>query len=119
MSVIFAGRVDDLHPVFLQKCAKRVDVFAASHLERVMMKANIALAILAFPTFGIGGGNPKQRLSVAPSGHIVVFVLEREAEKGQQLVIESLRPPEIADAENEMINTDNARHEVTFRSCLA
>jgi hypothetical protein len=54
-----------------------------------VVKADIALAIFVFATLGIGRGNPEQRLAVAPPGHIVVFVLELEAEKGQQLVIES------------------------------
>src|SRR5215471_10338723 len=88
-SVIFTGRIDDIHAILFEKCAKRIDVFAACHFESVVMKADIALAIFVFPTFGIGGGNPEQRLTVAPSGHIVVFVLELEAEKGQELGIES------------------------------
>jgi hypothetical protein len=89
MSVIFAGRIDDIHAVFFEKCAKRVDVFTACHFEGVVMKTDIALSIFVFPTLGIGGGDPEQRLAVAPPGHIAVFVLELEPKKSQQLVIKS------------------------------
>jgi len=46
-------------------------------------------------------------------------VLELEAEKSQELVVERFLPREIADAENQMVNTDNARHDVSSRSSLA
>jgi hypothetical protein len=46
-------------------------------------------------------------------------MLEPKTEKGQQLVIESLRPREIADAEDEMVNSDDTRHDVSSRNALA
>jgi hypothetical protein len=64
---------------------------------------------------GVGSGNPKQRLAVAPTGHIVKFVFEFEPKKGQQLLVKRLRACEITDAENQMIDTDDARHELSFR----
>jgi hypothetical protein len=77
------------------------------------MKTNIALAIFVLPAFGIGGRDPEQGLAVAPSRHIVVFVLELEPEKGQELVVKSFRAREIADAEDQVVNTDDARHEIS------
>jgi hypothetical protein len=57
--------------------------------------------------FGIGGGNPEQRLAVAPAGHILVFMFERKAEEAQKLSVERLRAREIAHTENQMIDTDD------------
>ena len=48
-----------------------------------------------------------------PASHVGVIVLELEAEKTEQLAVESLRAREIADTENEMVDTDDARHETS------
>jgi hypothetical protein len=74
-----------------------------------VMKADIAFAMFVLSAFGIGGGNPEQRLAVAPPGHILVFMFELEAEEAQKLLVKCLRAREIAYAENQMIDADNAR----------
>src|ERR1700733_7255974 len=76
-----------------------------------MVKADVALAVLVLFTLRVGGGDPEQGLAVAPAGHVVVLMLELESEKAQHLVVKLLRAGEIADAENEMIDANNARHE--------
>jgi hypothetical protein len=42
-------------------------------------------------------------------------VFEFEAEECQQLLVKRFRAREITDAENQMIDTDDARHELSFR----
>src|SRR3984893_9023019 len=81
VAVIFARRIDHRHAVLFQKSAEIVHRLAAGKLERVVMKADIAFAIFVFPALRIGGGNPEQRLAVAPAGHVAVFVFQFEAEK--------------------------------------
>jgi hypothetical protein len=66
-------------------------------------------------TLGVGSSDPKQRLAVAPTGHVLIFVFEFEADKGQKLLVKRLRTCEITDAENQMIDTDDAGHELSFR----
>src|SRR5262249_54930708 len=112
-AVILARRIDDIDVVALEKSAKGVDILAACHFEGVVMKADIAFAVFAFPAFGVGGGDPEQGLTVAPSGHVAIFVLELEAEKREELVVERLRAREVADAQNEMVNAGDLGHEVS------
>src|ERR1700722_504004 len=75
-----------------------------------MVEADVAFAIRPLAALRVGGGDPEQRLAVAPAGHVLVVVLTLEAEKAEQLVIEFLRAREIADAQHEMIDADDARH---------
>jgi hypothetical protein len=49
-------------------------------------------------------------LPLLQPGHVLVVVLTLEAEKAEQLVVEFLRAGEIADAQYEMIDADDARH---------
>ena len=75
-----------------------------------MMEADIAFAIFALSPLRVGGGDPEQGLAVAPARHVRVIVFALEAEEDKQLVVEVLRAGEIADAQHEMIDTDDARH---------
>src|SRR5580704_828244 len=111
-AVILAGRIDHVHSVLFKKLAEIVDGFSAGELEGVVMESDIAFAILVLPALRIGGGDPEQGLAVAPAGHIAVFVLQFEAEKSQQLAVKFLGTSEVADAEHEMVYTDDARHEL-------
>ena len=79
-------------------------------LERIVMKADIAFAVFALLAFGVGGGDPEQRLAVAPAGHVGVVVFELEAEKVEQLAVKFLRAREIADAQNQMVDADDCGH---------
>src|SRR3954469_20237565 len=45
--VILAGRINDRHAVLVDERAERVDVLTAGKLKRIMMKADVALAVLA------------------------------------------------------------------------
>jgi hypothetical protein len=74
------------------------------------MEANVALAVLPLSTFRIGGGDPEQRLAVAPACHVGVVVFEFESEKAQQLPVKLLRAREIADAQNQMVDADDGGH---------
>src|SRR5438067_7739769 len=76
-----------------------------------MMEADIALAVLVPPALRIGGGDPEPRLAVPPAGHVRIFVFQLEAEEAEQLVVERLRAREIADAEHQMIDADDAGHD--------
>src|SRR5262249_33783499 len=98
------------HAVELEKGAERVDVVAARQLEGIVMEADVALAVLALPALRIGLRDPEQSLAVAPARHVGIVVLELEAEEAEQLAIEFLRAREIADAEPEVIDADDARH---------
>jgi hypothetical protein len=62
-------------------------------------------------TFRIGGGDPEQRLAVGPAHHAaLIFSLDIEAEKRHQRRIEGLRFFEVADADHQVIDPDNAHH---------
>src|SRR5215831_8196889 len=111
--VIFAGRIDHIHAVLFEKRAERVHVVAARDFEGVVVKADVALAVLAPSPLRVGGGDPEQRLAVAPAGHVGILVLELEAEKAEQLTVEFLRAREIADAEHQVIDADDAGHDVS------
>ena len=50
--------------------------------------------------------------AVPPAGHVRIFVFQLEAEKAEQLVVERLRAREIADAEHQMIDADDAGHDI-------
>ena len=116
--VILAGRIDHGHAVLDQERAERVHILAARKLERIMVKADVALAVLVLLALGVGGGDPEQRLAVAPARHVRILVLELEAEKAEHLAVEVLRAREVADAEHEVIDADDAGHGVllSFRS---
>ena len=76
-----------------------------------MMETDVALAIWPLLALGVGGGNPEQGLAVTPARHVGIVVFELEAEKAEQLVVEILGAGEIADAQDEMINADDARQQ--------
>src|SRR5262249_16854448 len=99
--------------VLFEEGAERVHVVAARKLEGVVVKADVALAVLALSPLRVGGGDPEQRLAVAPAGHVGVVVFELEAEKAEQLAVEFLRAREVADAEHQVIDADDARHDVS------
>src|SRR5712691_8312163 len=99
-AVILAGRIDHIHAALFEERAKLVHVGAARELERIMVEADVALAILALLALRVGRGDPEQRLAVAPAGHVRVLVFELEAEKPEQLAVERLRALEVADAED-------------------
>ena len=75
-----------------------------------MVKADVALAVLVRLALCVGGGDPEQGLAVAPARHVGILVLELEAEKAEQLAVERLRAREVADAEHEVIDADDAGH---------
>src|SRR5262245_62039886 len=108
--VVLAGRVDHGHAALGEEGAEIVHVPAARKLEGVVVEADVALAVLVLLAFRIGGGDPEQRLAVAPARHVGIFVLELEAEETKQLVVEFLRAGEIADAEHQVIDADDAGH---------
>ena len=86
--------------MLLQKRAKRVHRLAAVELERIMMKADVALAVSALAARAVGAvglRDPEQRLAVAPAGHVRILVLELETEEAQHLGVERLRAREVAD----------------------
>src|SRR5262249_40854462 len=76
----------------------------------IVVEADVALAVLALAALRVGGGDPEQRLAVAPAGHVGVLVFELEAEKAEQLAVELLRAREVANAEHQVIDADDAGH---------
>src|SRR5262249_48728751 len=86
---------------------------AARKLEGVVVEADVALAILALSPLRVGGGDPEQRLAVAPAGHVGGLVFELETEKAEQLAVEILRAGKIADAEHQVIGGDEPGHDVS------
>src|SRR5262249_59958589 len=49
-------------------------------------------------------------IGVAQAGHVGVVVFELETEKAEQLAVELLRAREVADAEHQVIDADDAGH---------
>jgi hypothetical protein len=75
------------------------------------MKADIALAVFVVPAFGIGGGDPEQRVAVGPAHHAaLIFGLDAETEELHQRGIEFLRFLEVPDTDHQMVDADNAHH---------
>src|ERR1700758_4066504 len=74
------------------------------------MKADVAFAIFMLSPLRIGGGDPEQRLAVAPAGHVGVLVFELEAEKAEQLGLDLLGAGEVADADHQVIDAADAGH---------
>src|SRR5262245_3078383 len=74
------------------------------------MEADVALAVLALSSLRVGGGDPEQRLAVAPARHVGILVFQLEAEEAEQLAVERLRALEVADAEHQVIDADDAGH---------
>src|SRR5262249_50680236 len=95
-----------------------VHIPAARPLEGVVVEADVALAGRVLLTLRIRLGDPEQRLALAPANHPPIAVLALEAEKRQQLAVERLRAREVADAQNQMIDADDAGHgSVTPLAC--
>jgi nucleotide-binding universal stress UspA family protein len=109
-AIVFAGWIEHRHAVFLQKCAKRVDIIAAGEFKRIMVKPDIAFAVFSLSALCVGGCDPEQRLAVTPAGHVGIIVLAPEAKKAKQLVVEVARARDVTDAQHQMINADDARH---------
>src|SRR5262249_48788971 len=103
-------RIDRGHAVRFEEGAEWIPVVAARDFEGVVVKADVALAVLVLSPLRVGGSDPEQRLAVAPAGHVGVVVFELEAEKAEQLAVELLRAREVANAEHQVIDADDARH---------
>src|SRR5207248_10227615 len=88
----------------------RVHRVAAGKLERIVMKADVALAVLVPAAFAVGLRDPEQRLAVAPAGKAAAVVLQPEAEEAEHPGVVVLRAREIADAQHQMIDADDAGH---------
>ncbi len=72
--------------------AEFIHVPAARKLERIVMEADIAFAVLVFLALRVGGGDPQSGLAVAPAHHVPpVFVHWLEAEESEELGIKLLR----------------------------
>src|SRR5262245_48954227 len=117
-AVIFAGRIDHVHFILGEEIAERVHVVAARQLEGIVVKADVALAVFTLLSLRVGGGDPEQGFAVAPAGHAAVLVFELEAEKAEELAVELLRAREVADAEHQVIDADDAGH-VTARAAAS
>ena len=108
--VIFAGRIDNFGALLLEKGLQSVHVLTAPETEGVMVEADIALAVWVLPALRIGGGDPEQGLAVRPAHHALVLSLDVEAQEPHQRGVEGFRRLEVADAENEMIDTEDLHH---------
>src|SRR4051812_47966231 len=75
------------------------------------MKADVADAVLALLAFGVGLADPEQRLAVRPAGGVAELVLALQAEEAEHLVVEIARAPVVADAYDQMVDADDARHD--------
>jgi len=110
--VVLAGGIDDGRAPLFEIGLQRIDIGAAPQAEGIVMEADIALAVFALLAFGIGSGDPEQRLAVGPAHHAaLVLGLDVEAEKLHERRIEGLRCVEVADAHHQMIDPDNAHHD--------
>src|SRR6185503_5906034 len=60
-------------------------------IDRIVMKADVALAVLALLSLCIGLRDPEQGLAVAPPDYVGMVVFQLEAEEAQHLAVEVLR----------------------------
>src|ERR1700681_4574597 len=75
VAIIGAGWIGDLHVVLGQERAELVHRRAVGEFERIVMKADIALAVAAPLALRVRGRDPEQRLAVAPAGESAAIVL--------------------------------------------
>ena len=93
-----------------QRLIKFVDIGALRQLERVVVEADIALAVRMFLSLGVGLRDPEQGLAIAPAGHVAVLMFELESQRPEHLVVEVPGALEIADADDQVVDADDACH---------
>src|SRR4029079_19167214 len=71
--IIFAGGIDDDHTFLLEKCLKRIDILAAARRERIVVEADIALAMPTLRSAIIGGRDPEAGIAVRPADRLLIF----------------------------------------------
>src|SRR2546423_14358027 len=59
VAVVLAGRIEHRHAVLVEESAEIVDILAARQLERIVVEADVALAVLVLAAFCIGLGDPE------------------------------------------------------------
>src|ERR1044072_4409900 len=109
-AVVAVRRIGHRHAVRVEERAEVVHRLAARKLERVVVEADVALAVPAFASLRIGLRDPEQRLAVAPAREDAAVVPEVEAEEAAHHAVERLRAGEIAHAKHQMIDADDTGH---------
>jgi len=80
--VIFAGWIDEGRALLFQIGLQRIDIGAAPQAKGVVVEADIALPVCVPLAFGVGCGDPEQRVAVGPTHHAAfVLGLDAKAEK--------------------------------------
>jgi hypothetical protein len=115
--VMFGGRINDAGALLFEERLQRVHVLAAAQAKGIVVEANVPFAVFVLPALCVCLGNPEQGLAVGPAHHALVFRLHAEAEKLHQGGVEGLRFFEIAHADDQMIDADNAYHACLHRCC--
>ena len=110
IAVVAVGRIGNRHAVLVEERAEIVHGFAARELEGVVMKTDIALAMLALASLRVGLPDPEQCLAVAPAREAAAVVRQLEAEEAEHLAVERLRAREVAHAEHQVINAGDTGH---------
>src|SRR5512135_2357201 len=108
--IILGGGIDDGRADLLQESLQVEDVLALGELEGVVVEADVAAAVLVLLALAVGLADPEQRLAVAPAGGVGQIVFELEAQEAQNVAVELLRPREVADADRDVIDADDADH---------
>jgi hypothetical protein len=75
-----------------------------------VVKADVAFAVFVLLTLLVRGGDPEQGLAVGPAHHAFVLGLDTEAEEFHQRRVELLRCLEVADADDEMVHSNDFKH---------
>src|ERR1051325_10299508 len=93
-----------------QRRIELIDVDALRELEGIVVEADIALAMRVLLALGIGLGDPEQCLAVAPAGHVAVLMFQLESQRTEHLGVEGLGALEITDADDQVVDADDACH---------
>jgi hypothetical protein len=114
--VIFAGGIDDDDAFLFEEGLERVDILAAAQLKRIVVEADVALAMLALLA-ATGGSDPEPGLAIRPADRVIIFIRDLKAEEGEKTAVKGLRLLVIADPDGEMVDADDPDHgEISFHA---
>ena len=89
---------------------KRIDILAASELKSIMMKPDIAGAMLVLQALLIGGTDPEPGLAIRPADRVVIFIRDLKAEVSEEPVIEGFRFLIVTDPDDDMVYSYDLDH---------
>jgi hypothetical protein len=98
---------DDGYAHFHQERLQRFHILPVPQLERIVVEADIVVAVLVGAAFRVGGSDPEPRLAVGPANGGVTLIRKFESEEIEQALIERLRFFVIADPDAQVVDPNH------------